>query len=195
MQAVVYGYSLDDSDFPCYFLWPHRTQEDNFWLLESQTHRYVDLSLADFLQPLGIRHFYDAFGLKVEVSIGAAALEAFQLQEGDLSRDLLVTADAARARGWTDHKEQPVDQNVPEADLRNVRIDVISVTVTPLVEKTVAMTVTGTHQALKIALAVSPLLLKCLISIPCWSMLMMPPRMHSTLIRMALFKVAMPLSI
>ena len=33
----VYGYSLDGSDFPCYFLWRVRTKEDSFWLLESQT--------------------------------------------------------------------------------------------------------------------------------------------------------------
>ena len=129
-RRFVYGYSLDGSDFPCYFLWPHRTQDNNFWLLESQTHRYVDLSLADFLQPLGVpgvQHFYDAFGLYAEISIRTAALEAFQLQEGDLTSDLLVSAEAAIVRGWTDHKEQPVDQNAPEADLRNVPIDVISV--------------------------------------------------------------------
>ncbi len=60
-RRFVYGYSLDGSDFPCYFLWPHRTPGDSFWLLESQTHRYVDLSQAGFLRPLGIRHFYDAF--------------------------------------------------------------------------------------------------------------------------------------
>ena len=29
--------------------------------------------------------------------------------------------------GWADHKEQPVDQNAPEADIRNVPLDVISV--------------------------------------------------------------------
>ena len=128
-RRFVYGYSLDGSDFPCYFLWPHRTPEHGFWLLESQTHRYVDLNLAGFLQPLGLRHFYDAFGLKADVSIRASALDAFQLQEADLSSDLLVTATAAMARGWTDHDhdEQPVDQNAPEADLRNVPMDVISV--------------------------------------------------------------------
>ena len=53
------------------------TGENTFWLLESQTHRYVDLSLADFLQPLGVQHFYDAFGLNAEISIRTAALEAF----------------------------------------------------------------------------------------------------------------------
>ena len=36
---------------------------------ESQTDRYVDLSLAEFLRPLGIRHFYDAFSLHAEISI------------------------------------------------------------------------------------------------------------------------------
>ena len=49
-----------------------------------------------------------------------------------MSSDLLVAADAARARGWADHKEQPVDQNAPEADLRNVPLDVISVSTSEL---------------------------------------------------------------
>ena len=155
-RRFVYGYSLDGSDFPCYFLWPHRTQENNFWLLESQTHRYVDLSLADFLQPLGIRHFYDAFSLNAEVSIRTAALDAFQFQESDLSSDLLVSADAACARGWADHKEQPMDQNAPEADIRNVRLDVISVstvkwTATPPMEMIAVMIATVIPQVLPIA--------------------------------------------
>ena len=30
-------------------------------------------------------------------------------------------------RGWADHQEQPVDQNAPEADRRNVPEEVISV--------------------------------------------------------------------
>ena len=109
-RRFVYGYSIDGSDFPCYFLWPHRTQQNSFWLLESQTHRHIDISLATFLKPLGLQHFYDAFGINAALSIRAAALEVFHLQEGDLSNDLLVSADAARARGWTDHMEQPIDQ-------------------------------------------------------------------------------------
>ena len=172
-RRFVYGYSLDGSDFPCYFVWPHRTQENNFWLLESQTHRHVDLSLAGFLQPLGIRHFYDAFGLNAEVSIRTAALDAFQLQENDLSSDLLVSADAACARGWTDHKEQPVDQNAPEADLRNVPLDVISVS-TSEVDSDSSLgndssydSDSDTSSSNDIAQVVSPLLPKCQTSIPC----------------------------
>ena len=38
-----------------------------------------------------------------------------------------VFANAALARGWTDHMEQPIDQNAIEADLRNVPSDVIRV--------------------------------------------------------------------
>ena len=110
-----------------HFIWPHRTPGDPFWLFESQTDRYVDLSLAEFLRPLGIIHFYDASSLHAEISIRPEAIEAFQFQEGDLSSDLVVSVDAAVARGWADHKEQPVDQNAPEADRRNVPDDVISV--------------------------------------------------------------------
>ena len=39
----------------------------------------------------------------------------------------MVSGEAAVARGWADHQEQPVDQNAPEADRRNVPDDVISV--------------------------------------------------------------------
>ena len=126
-RRFVYGYSLDGSDFPCYFLWPRRTPGDSFGLLESQTHRYVDLSQAGFLRPLAIRHFYDAFSLHAEVSIRAAAIDAFQFQPSDVSSDLVISSEAAVARGWAEHQEQPVDQNASEADRRNVPDDVISV--------------------------------------------------------------------
>ena len=87
-RCFVYGYSLDGFDFPCYFLWPHRTQQGNFWLLVSQTRRHFDMSLATFLKPLALQQLYDAFGLKAELGIRTAALEVFHLQEsqeGDLS--------------------------------------------------------------------------------------------------------------
>ena len=126
-RRFVYGYSLDGSDFPCYLLWPVRTQEDSFWRLESQTHRYVDLEQAGFLRPLGIRHFYDAFSLRAEVSIRTAAVEAFQFKPDEVSSDLIISTAAAVARGWAEHQEQPVDQHAPEADRRNVPDDVISV--------------------------------------------------------------------
>ena len=104
-----------------------RTLTGSFCLLESQTQRYVDIEHAGFLHPLGLRHFYDGFSLRAEVSIRLSALEAFQLQEEEVSPDLVLSRAAVAARGWGGHQEQPVDQNAPEADRRNVRDDVISV--------------------------------------------------------------------
>ena len=118
---------MDGSDFPCYLLWPLRTQEGSFCLLESQTQRYVDIEQAGFLRPLGIRHFYDAFSLRAEVRVRSAALAAFQFQPDEVLSDLIISAAAAAAKGWAEHQEQPVDQNAPEADRRNVPDDVISV--------------------------------------------------------------------
>ena len=44
-----------------------------------------------------------------------------------MSPDLVLSRAAVAARGWGGHQEQPVDQNAPEADRRNVPDDVISV--------------------------------------------------------------------
>ena len=73
-RRFVYGYSLDGSDFPCYLLWPVRTPTGSYCLLESQTQQYVDMEHVDYLHPLGLRHFYDGFGLRAEVSIRIPAL-------------------------------------------------------------------------------------------------------------------------
>ena len=126
-RRFVYGYSLDGSDFPCYLVWPWRTENNSFFLLESQTHRYVALDQAGFLHPLGLRHFYDGFSLRAEISIRSAALVAFDLHEDELSSDLFFSQAAVVDRGWADHQELPVDQNAPEADRRNVPEEVISV--------------------------------------------------------------------
>ncbi len=127
-RRFVYGYSLDGSDFPCYLVWPWRSQGNSFVLLESQTHRYVALDQAGrFLRPLGLRHFYDGFSLCAEISIRDAALVAFDLHETELSSDLIVSRAAVMDRGWADHHEQPLDLNAPEADRRNVPEEVISV--------------------------------------------------------------------
>ena len=65
--------------------------------------------------------------MRAEVSIRPAALAAFHLQEEDVSSDLVLSKAAATAKGWASHQEQPVDQNAPEADRRNVPDEVISV--------------------------------------------------------------------
>ena len=98
-RRFVYGYSLDGSDFPCYLIWPWRTASNSFFLLESQSRRYVALDQAGFLHPLGIRHFYDGFSLRAGMSIRPAALAAFDLHEDELSTDLIVSQAAVVDRG------------------------------------------------------------------------------------------------
>ena len=63
-------------------------------------------------------------GGRAEISIRSAALVAFDLQEDELSSDLILSQAAVVARGWADHQEQPVDQNAPEADRRNVPAEI-----------------------------------------------------------------------
>ena len=108
-------------------MWPWRTENNSFFLLESQTDRYVALDQAGFLHPLGLRHFYDGFSLRAGISIRAAALVAFGFQENELSSDLILSQAAVLAREWADHQEQPVDQNAPEVDRCNVPEEIISV--------------------------------------------------------------------
>ena len=117
----MYGYNLDGSDFPCYLLWPKRTPT----VLPpgiSKTQRYVDIEHAGFLHPLGLRHFYDGFSLRAEISIRLPALEAFQLQEFfflaqpnerlsivghlDTSAIMIKKMPAAHAKHRTKHKQQ-----------------------------------------------------------------------------------------
>ena len=57
----------------------------------------------------------------------APTLAAFQFEQEEVSSDLVISAAAAAAKGWAGHQEQPVDQNAPEADRRNVPDEVISV--------------------------------------------------------------------
>ena len=98
-RRFVYGYALDGSDFPCYFLWPRRTREGHFWLLDPQSQQYFAVSVASFLRPLGVQYFYDAFGLKAELSIRPVAIQAFQLLESELPGDLYVSHLRRRWRG------------------------------------------------------------------------------------------------
>ena len=116
---------------------------------------------------------------------GAAALEVFHLQDGDLSNELLVSA-AAIARGWTDDMEQPSDQNATETDLRNVPMDIISVN-----SSEVDCESSGGDESSdgegddtsSSSLVVNPQLPKCLTNTPCWSTCMRPLKMCSNVNR------------
>ena len=60
----VYGYGVDGSDRPSYLLWPRRGSDGHFYLMEPKTGDYFDPAKANFIAPLGVELFFDAFALK-----------------------------------------------------------------------------------------------------------------------------------
>ena len=107
------GIALMDLTFLSTCSGQYALQTGSYCLLESQTQQYIDMEHVDYLHPLGLQHFYDGFSLRAEVSKRMLALEAFQLQEEDISPDLVLSLAAVAARGWGGHHEQPVDHNAP----------------------------------------------------------------------------------
>ena len=59
----VFGYSLDDSDKPVFLVWPERTENNGFWILDVDRDHYHNLCQVPSIQNLGLEHFYAAFGL------------------------------------------------------------------------------------------------------------------------------------
>ena len=56
----VFGYGLDDSDQPVFLIWPERTENNGFWLLDVETGNYHDLCQCPSIENLGLEHFYAA---------------------------------------------------------------------------------------------------------------------------------------
>ena len=86
----VYGYGIDGSDLPSYVLWPRRGHDGHFWLVDPWTGRFFDPSTADFLAPIGLEHFFDAFALIHKRSIRVAAANALRIPIEDIQANLVV---------------------------------------------------------------------------------------------------------
>ena len=86
----VYGYGIDGSDRPSYVLWPRRGHGGHFWLVDPWTGRFFDPSTADFLAPIGLEHFFDAFALIHKRSIRVAAANALRIPVEDIQANLVV---------------------------------------------------------------------------------------------------------
>ena len=80
----VYGYGIDGSDRPSYLLWPRRGSDGHFWLVDPMSGSYFDPSscqgLIDYIAPIGLEHFFDAFALVHKRGIREAAAEALEIQ-------------------------------------------------------------------------------------------------------------------
>ena len=94
-----YGYGLDGSEIPVYLVMPDRTEFGSFYLLDCATAEYVDLRATLSIEPIGIEHFYESFGLQLDREnkrdlIGAAST-AFGLEMQDIAEDLSIPDELA----------------------------------------------------------------------------------------------------
>ena len=92
----VYGYSTDGSDQPCYLLWPRRTTDGHFWLVDPVAGRYFDPDEADYMEPIGLEHFFDAFSLVHKREFRSAAAEALDIPLSDIQHNHVVEQSSAR---------------------------------------------------------------------------------------------------
>ena len=83
----VFGYAMDDSDLPCYILWPIRTEEQSFWCMDAWKGDWVQLDKCSFIAPIGIEHFFDAFCFSPQRPWRAAACQALGIPSCQVAED------------------------------------------------------------------------------------------------------------
>ena len=91
----VFAYGMDNSDRPCYLLWPIRGGNGQFLLVDPWSGNYFDLEAAKFVKPIGIEHFFDAFSLEKKRPLKIDAASALNIQVKDVSDSLVVNQDKA----------------------------------------------------------------------------------------------------
>ena len=92
----VFGYSLDDSDKPVYLIWPERTGNNGFWLLDAARNQYHNLCQTASIRNLGLEHFYAAFGLGCSRDLRTSSARAFGISNNDISEDCSVPSGIAK---------------------------------------------------------------------------------------------------
>ena len=92
----VFAYGMDNSDRPCYLLWPIRGGNGQFLLVDPWSGNYFDLEAAKFVKPIGIEHFFDAFSLEKKRPLKSDAASALNIQVKDVSDSLVVNQDKAK---------------------------------------------------------------------------------------------------
>ena len=117
-------YALDNSEFPCYLVWPQRDGQSYAYLLDTATNDTLQLSEQCPFRPLGMHHFYDSFAIVSQIGIREDALVLFHLQEEELLSDLRITRQAVLRKRYDNHQEQFLDQYAQEADRYNIPSDV-----------------------------------------------------------------------
>ena len=103
-----FGYALDGEDLPCYLIWPPRTDEDGFWLVDAWQNDWVQLDKCKFLAPVNIEHFFEGFALRPTRPWRAAACSALGLTDGQIAED---------GRILSPSMEQSLPKNYPRPEL------------------------------------------------------------------------------
>ena len=102
----VFGYSLDDSDKPVFLVWPERTENNGFWILDVDRDHYLNLCEVPSIQNLGLEHFYAAFGLGCSRNLRTSSARAFGISEDNISEDCSVSRELA-------NRLQPLQHGIP----------------------------------------------------------------------------------
>ena len=123
-RRFAFGYALDNSEFPCYLVWPQR-DGNSYALLDTATNDTLQLSEQSLFRPLGMHHFYDSFALVSQIGIREDALVLFDLREEELLSDLHITKQAVLRKRYVNHPEQFLDQHAQPVDRNNVPADVL----------------------------------------------------------------------
>ncbi len=63
--------------------------------MDSQTSRYFDLESAANIAPIGLEHFFDAFGLTRQRNLRDSASSALRIPVDDILPDLTVRTESA----------------------------------------------------------------------------------------------------
>ena len=86
-MRYVFAYTMDDTDLPCYILWPIRTEDNSFWCLDAWKGDWVQLDRRGFMAPVGIEQFFDAFSLDPRRPWRTAACQALGIPAGHIVED------------------------------------------------------------------------------------------------------------
>ena len=87
----VFGYSLDDSDKPVFLVWPERTENNGFWILDVDRDHYHNLCQVPSIQNLGLELFYAAFGLGCSRNLRTSSARALGISEDNISENCSIS--------------------------------------------------------------------------------------------------------
>ena len=117
----VFAYGVDNSDRPSYLLWPIRGGNGQFLLVDPWSGNYFDLEAAEFMEPIGIEHFFDAFSPEKKRPLKVDAASALNTPVKEVSDLLVVSQDRAKpfelTRVWA-----PVEPPTKRAKTAEVRL-------------------------------------------------------------------------